>query len=75
MFLLSPARQAVRHTIATYRRSAPMIALHKAAEFFEAAWHNDGSDLANNGERTWFRRTKSSDQWFLPNRWKHRGSQ
>jgi FkbM family methyltransferase len=61
MFLLSPAKQAVRHTISTYRRSAPMIALHKAAEFFEAAWHNDGSDLASNGERFVIDRLRSAD--------------
>jgi FkbM family methyltransferase len=51
MFLLSPVKRAVRRAIATHRRSSPMIALHKVAEFCEGAWRNEGSDLASNGER------------------------
>jgi FkbM family methyltransferase len=51
MFLLSQVKRAVRRTIATRRRSGPMVALHKVAEFYDAAWRNEGSDLASNGER------------------------
>jgi FkbM family methyltransferase len=61
MFLVSHAKRAVRHTIAAHRRSAPMIALHKAAEFFDAAWRNEGSDLASNGERFIIDRLRRAD--------------
>jgi FkbM family methyltransferase len=61
MFLVSQAKQAVRHTIATHRRSPPMIALHKAAEFFDAAWRNEGSDLGSNGERFVIDRLRRAD--------------
>ena len=45
------ARQygAIGTEIASIDKS--MMALHRIADFYETAWHNEGSDFARNGER------------------------
>ena len=43
--------RAAASFIGRYRRSKGMLGLHRLARFYEAAWHNEGSDFAHNGER------------------------
>jgi FkbM family methyltransferase len=37
------------------------MALHKAAEFLESAWHNEGADFETNGERFVLERLRAAD--------------
>jgi FkbM family methyltransferase len=48
---LHNVRRAAASFIARHRRSRAITGLHRLARFYEAAWHNEGSDFATNGER------------------------
>lgn len=38
-----------------------MLAMHRAASFFESAWHNEGADFTTNGEKFVLERLRSAD--------------
>src|SRR5436190_1749501 len=48
---LGRVKDALRRSIARHRRSSLVTAIHGAAAFVEAAWHNEGADFETNGER------------------------
>lgn len=45
------AKRAIHYAIARHRGRPFIKALHGAASFFETAWHNEGVDFDNNGEK------------------------
>ncbi len=44
--------------IGRHRRSKAMLGLHRVARFYDAAWRNEGTNFARNGERTALERLK-----------------
>jgi len=55
------AKNVVRSAIARRRRSRLATTLHRAASFFEAAWHNEDTELSTNGELAVLKRLRSAD--------------
>lgn len=52
--------RAAASFIGRHRRSKGLVGLHRIARFYEAAWHNEGSDFASNGERFMLERLKAA---------------
>lgn len=52
---------ATRNAIAKHRRSVIVRTMHRAAAFFEASWHNEGTVFNSSGEKSVLERLKPAD--------------
>jgi len=50
-----------RNVIAQHRNSMVVRTIHRATAFFEASWHNEGTEFERNGEKVVIERLKSAD--------------
>jgi len=55
------SKSAVRGVIVRNRRSAIFSSIHRAAAFFESAWHNEGAAFSSNGEQVVLERLRPAD--------------
>ena len=61
MLGLGQVKRSIFKTISANRDTLPVLALHKVAEFLDAAYRNEGSDFATNGESRLFKRLAAAN--------------